>query len=86
MTDEQRAVIDAAADTAQAEARDVVTNILANGITALEENGMTVYIPTEEEKAGWHEAYGPPCEEYLRGVVGDEVVDEFLAAVEECRS
>lgn len=47
---------------------------------------MTVYIPTEEEKAGWHEAYGPPCEEYLRGVVGDEVVDEFLAAVEECRS
>ena len=86
MTDEQRAVIDAAADTAQTEARDVVTNILANGITALEENGMTVYIPTEEEKAGWHEAYGPPCEEYLRGVVGDEVVDEFLAAVEECRS
>lgn len=86
MTDEQRAVIDAAADTAQAEARDVVTDILANGITALEENGMTVYIPTEEEKAGWHEAYGPPCEEYLRGVVGDEVVDEFLAAVEECRS
>ncbi len=86
MTEEQRAVIDAAADTAQEKARDVVTDILANGITELEEKGMTVYIPTAEEKAGWHEAYGPPCEEYLRGVLGDEVVDEFLAAVDECRA
>lgn len=85
MSDGQRAVIDEAAAAAQTAARDVVTNILANGITSLEENGMTVYIPTDEEKAAWHEAYGPACEEYLRGQVGDKIVDEFQAAIAEYR-
>lgn len=85
MSEEQRAVIDAAAAEAQAAARDVVTTILENGIATLEENGMTVYIPTEEEKAAWHDAYGPACEEFLRGQVGNEIVDEFLGAIEEYR-
>ena len=85
MSDSQRAVIDAAAAEAQQAARDVVKDILANGVEALEANGMTVYVPTEEEKAAWHEAYGPACEEYLRGQVGDEIVDEFLAAIAEYR-
>ena len=62
LSDAQRAVIDEAAVEAQTAARAVVANILENGIASLEANGMTVYIPTEEEKAEWHEAYGPACE------------------------
>ena len=85
LSDAQRAVIDEAAAAAQTAARDVVTDILANGITTLEQKGMTVYVPTAEEKAAWHEAYGPSCEEYLRGVVGDQIVDEFLATVKDYR-
>lgn len=85
MSDAQRAVIDDAAVAAQTAARDVVTQILANGITSLEQNGMTVYIPTEEEKAAWHETYGPACEKYLRDQVGDTIVDEFQAAIAEHR-
>lgn len=85
MSDEQRAVIDAAAVEAQNAARDVVTAILENGIASLEENGMTVYVPTDEEKAAWHEAYGPSCEAYLREQVGDEIVDEFLSTIADYR-
>lgn len=81
MSDEQRAVIDEAAAVAQDAARAVVTDILANGVKSLEDNGMTVYIPTDAEKEAWHDAYGPACEEYLRGQVGDEIVDEFLATI-----
>jgi C4-dicarboxylate-binding protein DctP len=81
MSDEQRAVIDEAAAVAQAAAREVVTDILANGVKSLEDNGMTVYIPTDAEKEAWHDAYGPACETYLRGQVGDEIVDEFLATI-----
>ncbi len=81
MSDEQRAVIDEAAAVAQDAARAVVTDILANGVKSLEDNGMTVYIPTDAEKEAWHDAYGPACEQYLRGQVGDEIVDEFLATI-----
>ena len=58
-----------------------MTDILANGVKSLEDNGMTVYIPTDAEKEAWHDAYGPACETYLRGQVGDEIVDEFLATI-----
>ena len=81
MSDAQRAVVDEAAAVAQAAARDVVTDILANGVKSLEDNGMTVYVPTAEELDAWHAAYGPACEEYLRGQVGDQIVDEFLATI-----
>lgn len=85
LSEAQCAVIDAAAVEAQNAARNVVTEILKNGVASLEENGMTVYVPTAEEKEAWHAAYGPACEEYLRGQVGDEIVDEFLAAIAEYR-
>ena len=81
LSDNQKKVIDDAAATAQAAAREVVTAILANGIETLQNNGMTVYIPTDAEKEAWHEAYGPYCEKYLRGVVGDQIVNEFQATI-----
>lgn len=86
MSEEQRKVVTDAATAAQTAARQVVTDILENGIVTLQEKGMEVYVPTEEEKEEWHQAYGPACEEYLRGVVGDTIVDEFLTTIKENRS
>lgn len=85
MSDAQRAVIEQAAAAAQTAARDVVTDILANGVTTLKEKGMNVYVPTDAEKEQWHNAYGPVCEAYLRGIVGDAIVDEFQTAVQTYR-
>ena len=78
LSDEQKAVIDAANAEAMTKCREVTSKLEASGIATLEENGMTVYTPTEEELQGWHDAYGPVCEEYMRDQVGDELVDQLL--------
>lgn len=78
LSDEQKAVIDAANAEAMTKCREVTNKLEASGIATLEENGMTVYTPTEEELQGWHDAYGPVCEEYMRDQVGDELVDQLL--------
>ena len=57
----------------------------ASGIATLEENGMTVYTPTDEELQGWHDAYGPAGEAFMREQVGDELVDELVALIAEVR-
>ncbi len=43
---------------------------------------MSVYEPTEAELADWHNAMRDPCVEYVKGQLGDEIVDELLAAIE----
>jgi len=85
LSEAQRKVINDAANEAQKASRDVVKNILARGIETLQSNGMTVYVPTAEEKLAWHNAYRPPCEEYLRGRIGNAIVDEFLKVVQSNR-
>lgn len=85
LSDEQKEVIDAANEEATKKSREVTTKLEESGIATLEENGMTVYVPTEEELQGWHDAYGPACEKYMRDQVGDELVDELLAQFEEVR-
>lgn len=85
LSDEQKEVIDAANEEATKKSREVTTKLEESGIATLEENGMTVYVPTEEELQGWHDAYGPACEKYMRDQVGDELVDELLAQLEEVR-
>lgn len=86
LSDEQKAVVDAANEEAAKKSREVTDKLEASGIATLEENGMTVYVPTEEELKGWHDAYGPACEEYMREQVGDELVDELIALLEELRA
>ncbi len=66
-------------------AREVVDAITESGAQTFLDAGMSIYYPTEEELADWHNAYGPACEEYLRGALGDEIVDEFLTSVEALR-
>lgn len=85
LSDEQKAVIEAANEEATKKSREVTDKLETSGITTLEENGMTVYAPTEEELKGWHDAYGPVCEEYMRGEVGDELVDQLLDVLAEIR-
>ena len=46
---------------------------------------MTVYVPTEEELKGWHDAYGPVCEKYMRDQVGDDMVDQLLVQLADIR-
>lgn len=85
LSDAQKAVILEANDVAMAKTREVVTKLEAQGIATLEANGMTVYTPTEEELKGWHDAYGPVCEKYMREQVGDALVDELMSLLAEIR-
>lgn len=85
LSDAQKAVILEANDAAMAKTREVVTKLEAKGIATLEANGMTVYTPTEEELKGWHDAYGPVCEKYMREQVGDALVDELMGLLAEIR-
>lgn len=86
LSDNQKAVIDAANEIAQDKARTVVTKLTESGIAELESYGMTVYEPTPEELDGWHAAYGPVCEEYMRSQIGDQLVDELLGQLQNYRS
>lgn len=82
LSDDQKAVIEEANAEAMAKAREVSANLEATGIDTLEKNGMTVYRPTDEELKGWHDAYGPAGEKYMREQVGDDLVDAMLAEIE----
>lgn len=86
LTEEEQAVIEAANAEAMAKTREVTNKLEAEGIKTLEENGMTVYVPTEEELQGWHDAYGPVCESWMREQVGDELVDGLLEVIAEIRA
>jgi len=85
LSDSQKAVIDAANEEATKKSRAVTDKLEASGIATLEKNGMTVYVPTEEELKGWHDAYGPVCEKYMRDQVGDDMVDQLLVQLADIR-
>ncbi len=68
------------------EAVKVLKRIEEEGIALLEEKGMQVYQPTDEEKAQWHEVMFEATNEYVREKLGDEMVDGFLQAIEDVRN
>jgi tripartite ATP-independent transporter DctP family solute receptor len=51
-----------------------------------EELGMQVHVSTPEEKAAFREATQPAVLDFIRGNVGDALVDELFATVEEARA
>ncbi|MBQ2262786.1 MAG: TRAP transporter substrate-binding protein [Loktanella sp.] len=51
-----------------------------------EELGMQVHVSTPEEKAAFRDATQPVVLDFIRGNVGDELVDELFATVDEARS
>lgn len=71
-----------AANTVVGEAAEVCKTLNDNGVAKLEELGMTVYTPTDEELEAWHDAMRDPCVEFLKEQVGAEAVDGLLAAIE----
>ena len=79
--DLQKVVTDAA-NTVVGEAAEVCKTLNDNGVAKLEELGMTVYTPTDEELEAWHDAMRDPCVEFLKEQVGAEAVDGLLAAIE----
>lgn len=85
LTAEQQAVVQEASAYAQGKAREVLVELNSNSIATLEANGMTVYEPTAEELEDWHAKFAPVCEEYMRGQIGDELVDEMLQVIADYR-
>lgn len=79
--DLQKAVQDAA-DTVTPEAEKVIERLNTEGIETLKDYGMSIYNPTEEELQAWHDKMKDPCVEFVRGEIGDEIVDNLLAAIE----
>ena len=79
---ELQTVVTEAADAAKVEAQRVINTLNTDGMAKLREYGLEIYEPTDEELEAWHEAITGPCQEYVRGELGDEVVDGLLAAIE----
>jgi len=77
LSDEHKAIIETAAENAEKDVRDRMTDIEADAYAAAEENGMTVYQPTAEEMAAWKEASQPVYDSYLEnaGELGKQILD-----------
>ena len=73
-------IIVEAAKNATPIAQEIVARVNVSGIEKLKEYGMEVYEPTDDELAAWHDAISGPCMDYVRGEVGDDVVDSIQAA------
>ncbi|MEP3045321.1 MAG: TRAP transporter substrate-binding protein DctP [Roseibium sp.] len=76
LPDAHKAVIQAAAVTAENDVRNRVSEIEASAYAAAEENGMTVYKPTADEIAAWkgvsqpvYDAYGEKAGELGQNVM-----------------
>ena len=77
----QQVVLDTVA-TITPESQKVIKTLNANGISKLEELGMSIYIPTDSELQAWHDKVSAPCVEYIRGELGNEIVDSLLSAID----
>lgn len=65
---------------------EVVSRINSEGIELLGEKGMTVYVPTDEERAAWQALELSATEKYVRDQIGDEAVDGVKAEIEAYRT
>lgn len=81
LPDNQKEIIAEAARKAEVSVRDKVSQIESDALAAAEENGMTVYHPTEEEVARWREASQPVIDRWLEesGDLAREVHEAALS-------
>lgn len=70
LPEDHRSIITAAADKADAAVRDAMAGIEAEAYAAAEENGMTVYTPTDAEIEAWKAGAAPVLDSY-RAAAGD---------------
>ncbi|RCK45246.1 C4-dicarboxylate ABC transporter substrate-binding protein [Thalassospira profundimaris] len=77
LTDDQRAIITAASRDAEKDVRDRMSAIEAEAFKEAEENGMTIYTPTEEELKQWRAVSQPVYDSFLKesGDLGKQVFD-----------
>ena len=77
LTDEHKAIIEAAAMKAEEDVRNRMSTIEAEAFAAAEENGMAVYKPTEAEIAEWKAVSQPVYEAYKEkaGDLGKQILD-----------
>jgi C4-dicarboxylate-binding protein DctP len=74
---ETQAHIEAAAEVAQEDVRDRMAAIEAEAYAAAEENGMTIYTPTEEELEAWRATAQPVLDAFVEqsGELGERVLE-----------
>lgn len=82
---EQQEVIEAASAYAQEKARETIVALNNSAVDTLESEGVTIYEPSPEELEAWQSKFAPVCEKYVRGEIGDQLVDEMLAVIKEYR-
>jgi C4-dicarboxylate-binding protein DctP len=85
LSDELKKAMDDAAAKAMAAAVKVVETKNREGVQILRDNGMTVYEPTAAELKEWHGTIFAPTQEYVRGELGNEIVDDLLQALKKQR-
>ncbi|WP_172332274.1 DctP family TRAP transporter solute-binding subunit [Mangrovicoccus sp. HB161399] len=83
LTPEQQAVIDRAAVIAGNFGRGIQEWNTANGVNAVQAEGMEVYVPTADELAQFREAAQPAVKEWLAGDLGADAawIEKLDAAV-----
>jgi len=81
LSDDQKEIIAQAARKAEVSVRDKVSQIESDALAAAEENGMTVYHPTEDEVARWRDASQPVIDRWLdeSGDLAKQVYDAALS-------
>ena len=80
LPDDHKSIIQAAADKADLAVRDAMADIEAEAYAAAEENGMSVYTPSQEELDAWQQASTPVIENYK--AAAGELGAKLLEAVE----
>lgn len=77
LSEEHRTIISDAAGVAEADVRDRMTEIEAAAFAEAEENGMTLYTPSDEELAAWREASQPVYDAFREdaGELGVQVLE-----------
>jgi len=84
LTDEQRAIITAAADKADATVRDAMSKIEQEAYEAAKANGMKIYTPSEAELAEWRKTAEPVLDQYKADA--GELGAKLLTAAEGMRT
>lgn len=85
LSPELKKAVDDAAAKAMESAKKVVETKNREGVQILRDHGMSVYEPTPEEIKKWHDAIFPATQEYVRSVLGNDVVDSLLDALKQYR-
>ncbi len=84
-SNELKKAVDEASAEATVAAQKVVETKNREGVQILKDYGMSVYAPTADDLKAWHSTIFGPTQEYVRGELGDAVVDGLMQALKKQR-